>query len=78
MLALLVLQAVLGAEGGRNTASPSQSGSTAPALHTGRAQILDMSQQLILLPGLCPGTPCQAGSAYLLFSRFLTAKTKVG
>jgi hypothetical protein len=44
MLALLLPQAVLGAERGQSMASPSQSGSTAPALHIGRAQILDMSQ----------------------------------
>jgi hypothetical protein len=34
MLALLLPQAMLGAERGRSQASPSQSGSTAPALHT--------------------------------------------
>jgi hypothetical protein len=44
MLALSSLQAMLGAEQGRSMASPSQSGSTAPALHTGGAQILYMSQ----------------------------------
>jgi hypothetical protein len=44
MLALLLLQAILGAEHGRSMASPSQSGSTASALHTRGAQILNMSQ----------------------------------
>jgi hypothetical protein len=46
MLALLLLQAVLGAERGRSMTSPSQSGSTAPVLHTRGAQILNMSQNL--------------------------------
>jgi hypothetical protein len=51
MLALLLPQAVLGAARGRSLASPSQSGSTAPALHTQRAPILNMSQRFKLLCG---------------------------
>jgi hypothetical protein len=44
MLALLLPQAMLGAEQGRSMASPPQSGSAAPALHMVGAQISDMSQ----------------------------------
>jgi hypothetical protein len=48
MLALLVPQAVLGAERGRSMASPSEGGSMAPALHMVGAQISDMSQESLL------------------------------
>jgi hypothetical protein len=44
MLALLLSQAMLGTERGRSMASLTQSGSTAPALHTRKAQILNMSR----------------------------------
>jgi hypothetical protein len=46
MLALLLPQAMLGAERRRSMASPSQSGSMAPALHIRGAQILNMSQSI--------------------------------
>ena len=45
MLALLLPQAMLETEYGRSMASLGQSGSTAPALHIGGAQILNMSQK---------------------------------
>jgi hypothetical protein len=49
MLALSLPPAVLEAERGRSMASPSQSGSAAPALYTRAAQILNMSQKLLRL-----------------------------
>jgi hypothetical protein len=48
MLALLVPQAVLGAERRRSMASPREGGSMAPALHIVGAQISDMSRSLFL------------------------------
>jgi hypothetical protein len=51
MLALLLPQAMFGAEEGRGHASPSQSGSTAPALHIGEAQLLNMSRTCSLRDG---------------------------
>jgi hypothetical protein len=60
MLALLLPQAVLGAKRGRSMASPGQSGSMAPALHTRGAQILNVSHKLIFLPFSAPGNRSQS------------------